>query len=214
MSDVTFICPHCNKHLSASDDMEGSTISCPSCQNLLTIPIHIIIPEDPPPAHTIDAEDANTCPYCRMPITEDDAIAECAACHTPHHQECWEENKGCTVFGCPEAPEEEEKISVAPALTAARSTSGHAAAAQPPPVQKKNAPGATSSLVWGILGFFICGPIFGIVAISNANKAKKLVQQQPDVYTGDGIATAGLVMGIIDLVAWGLVFLGRIAGAN
>jgi len=146
-----------------------------------------------------------------MPLNETDAVRTCGSCRTPHHAECWAENKGCTVFGCPEAPEEEEKISVTP-TSAARSTTGRSGA-HPPPLQKKNAPGATSSLVWGILGFFICGLIFGIVAISNANKAKKLIREQPDVYTGDGLATAGLVIGIIELVIWGLMFLGGLAGS-
>lgn len=26
-------------------------------------------------------------------------------CETPHHKECWEENKGCTTYGCEENPE-------------------------------------------------------------------------------------------------------------
>lgn len=211
MSDVSFICPHCSKQLSASEDMEGTTISCPSCQDLLTIPIRIVLPKDPPSPDIAGAHGEKACPYCRMPMRATDAVKVCAACQTPHHAECWAENKGCTVFGCAEAPQEEEKISVAPAATARRSTSGRAPAA--PSLQRKNAPGATSSLVWGILGFFFCGLILGIVAISNANKAKKLIQEQPDVYTGDGLATAGLVIGIIDLVAWGLILLGNIAGA-
>ena len=212
MSDVTFSCPHCNKQLSSSEDMEGTTISCPSCQNLLTIPIRIVLPEEPPQPEPVSAGSDKSCPYCRMPMRDTDAIKTCASCRTPHHAECWAENRGCTVFGCPAAPDEEEKISVTPSTTATRSSSGPAHAA-PPPLQRKNAPGATSSLVWGILGFFLCGIILGIVAISNANKAKKLIQQQPNVYTGDGLATAGLVIGIIDLVAWGLVLLGNIAGA-
>ncbi len=211
MSDVTFSCPHCRKQLSSSEDIEGKTISCPSCQNLLTIPIRIVLPEEPIPEPT-STDSSQSCPYCRMPMHDTDIIKTCASCRTPHHAECWAENKGCTVFGCPEAPEEEEKISVTPSATATRSTGGRTHA-PPPPLQKKNAPGATSSLVCGILGFFICGPIFGIVAISSANKAKKLILQQPEVYTGDGLATAGLVVGIIDLVAWGLVLLGNIAGA-
>jgi TM2 domain-containing membrane protein YozV len=36
----------------------------------------------------------------------------CPACSTPHHKECWEENGGCTVFGCAEAPVEEAKVVV------------------------------------------------------------------------------------------------------
>ena len=54
-----------------------------------------------------------------------------------------------------------------------------------------------------ISGLFSCGifGIVGIVAIVTANKAKKLIREQPDLYDGDGLATAGLVIGIIDL-AW------------
>jgi len=67
------------------------------------------------------------------------------------------------------------------------------------------APGAVSSIVWGILGLFICGLIFGLLAISRANAAKKLVRGNPHLYTGDGLATFGLVLGVIDLVGWGIV---------
>jgi len=28
----------------------------------------------------------------------------CSSCHTPHHKECWEENKGCTTYGCKNNP--------------------------------------------------------------------------------------------------------------
>jgi predicted Zn finger-like uncharacterized protein len=80
-----------------------------------------------------------------------------------------------------------------------------------PYVRKRNAPGAVASLVWGILGLFICGFIFGIVAITQANSAKKLIAANPELYTGEGIATAGMVMGIIDLVGWGLAMLIRFA---
>ena len=76
--------------------------------------------------------------------------------------------------------------------------------AQTKPIIKKTAPGAKESLTWGILGIFFCGVILGCVAISNANSAKKLIEQRPDIYKGGGLATAGLVMGIIDLVASGI----------
>lgn len=51
------------------------------------------------------------CPYCRGPITEDE-VPECPACHVPHHLECWLENKGCSVPGCSQAPDDESKIVV------------------------------------------------------------------------------------------------------
>ncbi len=53
-----------------------------------------------------------TCPYCRTPFVEDDDVVPCTACATKHHADCLEENGGCTVFGCSQAPAEEPKISV------------------------------------------------------------------------------------------------------
>jgi Prokaryotic RING finger family 1 len=63
------------------------------------------------------------CPYCR---TEVDNSVRCPICTTPHHPECWEENGGCTVFGCSEAPPDEPKISLG----------------DPPPVAPPPLPGA------------------------------------------------------------------------
>lgn len=43
-----------------------------------------------------------TCPFCKTEIKEGDALKVCPACGIPHHEGCWEENKGCTTFGCSE----------------------------------------------------------------------------------------------------------------
>jgi len=40
------------------------------------------------------------CPYCTVAIQAGDSIVICSSCEMPHHKECWEENKGCTTFGC------------------------------------------------------------------------------------------------------------------
>lgn len=40
------------------------------------------------------------CPYCKTKIMEGDAVIVCPDCGMPHHAECWQENQGCTVFGC------------------------------------------------------------------------------------------------------------------
>lgn len=40
-------------------------------------------------------------------------MPECPSCHVPHHLECWMENKGCSVPGCSQAPDDESKIVVA-----------------------------------------------------------------------------------------------------
>jgi len=53
-----------------------------------------------------------TCPYCRAPFEPDDEVVACPGCATRHHADCLQENGGCTVFGCSQAPAEEPKISV------------------------------------------------------------------------------------------------------
>lgn len=30
----------------------------------------------------------------------DEPIVRCPVCDTPHHQDCWEYNEGCSIFGC------------------------------------------------------------------------------------------------------------------
>ena len=52
------------------------------------------------------------CPYCRTEIASTDRVKVCPTCETPHHEDCWIENKGCTVYGCTMAPPDEEKISI------------------------------------------------------------------------------------------------------
>lgn len=49
-----------------------------------------------------DSKKGKTCPFCKTEILENDEIIICPACNTPHHKGCWEENKGCTTFGCSE----------------------------------------------------------------------------------------------------------------
>jgi hypothetical protein len=68
-----------------------------------------------------------------------------------------------------------------------------------------------ASLVLGILGIFVCGLIFGIMAIQKANEAKELIENDPSL-SGGGIATAGKVMGILSLVVWGLGLILQLGG--
>jgi len=64
---------------------------------------------------------------------------------------------------------------------------------------KINAPGAVSSLVLGIIGIVFCGVIFGTIAIVQANSANRSINSDP-MYGGKGMATAGLVLGIVGIL--------------
>jgi len=60
-----------------------------------------------------------TCPYCRTDIESGDDFL-CPECNTPHHEDCWKENKGCSIYGCSYAPPDEPKVLLdAPLPTAA-----------------------------------------------------------------------------------------------
>ena len=57
--------------------------------------------------------DSATCPYCRMDFgQEGPAKIYCTGCGMPHHEDCYQENGGCTVFGCPCAPADDPKLHI------------------------------------------------------------------------------------------------------
>jgi TM2 domain-containing membrane protein YozV len=57
--------------------------------------------------------DQIVCPYCRMPFDDQGPPRIfCTACGMPHHEDCYQENGGCTVFGCPQAPADDPKVHV------------------------------------------------------------------------------------------------------
>lgn len=45
-----------------------------------------------------------TCPYCQSKIKDDLDVIVCSLCGSPHHKECYEENGGCTTYGCGNNP--------------------------------------------------------------------------------------------------------------
>jgi len=53
-----------------------------------------------------------TCPYCQSKIKIGADFIVCSHCGTPHHKECWDENLGCTTYGCIKNPLIEEKVEV------------------------------------------------------------------------------------------------------
>lgn len=83
-------CPKCGEKLDAGPEIAGA-VGCPSC------------------GETIDmaALRSATCPICCTPFAEADEIKICPDCRTPHHVECWDDNRGCSTYGCGSARHEE-----------------------------------------------------------------------------------------------------------
>lgn len=111
---------------------------------------------------------ADICPYCRCPI-EGKEIPECPSCHVPHHLECWLENKGCSIPGCAQAPDDESKIvvpgqSVQPPPIPVRAVVPPPVAQLAPSVDQLASQGQRfANLILDYLFLFIFSIIFGVV---------------------------------------------------
>jgi hypothetical protein len=172
------------------------------------------------------------CPVCSGPFELGVNVSTCTECASSQHTTCWEQHGGCSAEECMNAPLKQLDEPAAHEATSALPPDTkrcHACKANIPAIDeicmcckaivtpdgvyrgpRENAPGATASLVYGILGLFLCGIIFGIVAINKSNAAKQLIAGDPR-FGGEGLASAGKVLGIISIVLWVLVTLGRIA---
>jgi Domain of unknown function (DUF4190) len=75
-------------------------------------------------------------------------------------------------------------------------------------------PGATASLVLGILGLFVCPVICSVAAIALGTNAKRQIDNNPR-YSGRGTAQSGVVLGWIGVAVFGIfVIVGLIRFAS
>jgi hypothetical protein len=124
-----YVCPGCKKPVTDTDVMNGV---CPFCHKLFTRPLtadelHDFVypqsqkvsqPNEIGPSNVHAAKQkidltkdfsqpsevvGKVCPYCQSPIKRGVAVVTCPKCNIPHHQECWNENHGCTTYGCQNA---------------------------------------------------------------------------------------------------------------
>jgi len=70
------------------------------------------------------------------------------------------------------------------------------------------------SLILGIISPLCCGIVLGPVAIGLSRRGKTEIGYSRGQQTGDGMATAGLVLGIVGIVVWTLGIIVRIAQAT
>jgi Prokaryotic RING finger family 1 len=173
------------------------------------------------------------CAACDKQISLGDELAVCKACDAPHHLRCYADNGGCVMGGCVNAPlqrlrAERSPVEVGAAgirmcpschsmVSESESQCPHCRAGLGPGVAvqgaKINAPGAVASIVYGVVGLVICGPLFGYMAIRDSGKAKRLIAGNPS-YEGEGLATAGYFLGIADIVLFFVYSFIRLSNAG
>ncbi len=164
---IRFRC-ECGAVLSARASLAGRKGQCKTCGRVRDIPA----------ASEILAADAGgeigiqeICSVCQTVIEDDDARTTCGDCKLPFHEECWQENLGCSAYGCASvnALKQGPDIRVGPLPTGPLGASGLSTAPlrarprfpAPPPPDDNDVPWdhllLGASAIGTVVGFVTCG---------------------------------------------------------
>lgn len=100
MAAIKFTCPQCSQPLDAPEEASGATLPCPACGVEIQMPA------------AATTRGGKVCGVCLSPINDSEAKTSCPACHVEYHTECWQENGGCAVYGCPQVPVIEKRSAI------------------------------------------------------------------------------------------------------
>jgi len=125
-------CQGCGESLCFPIQEAGKILSCPKCWMPVQLP-EINSPEEiaaKPEARPKEmfnekrilpealngetvSQTGAICAICQTPIVSAEGETQsCPECHTLYHRDCWEENRGCAVYGCSQVPETEHHQSI------------------------------------------------------------------------------------------------------
>ena len=109
-SEFSFPCPSCGKELVAEPEMAGIAAECPGCKNQIRVPsaAPAAAAVAVPAGEAVSAGNSELCAICQSPLGADEQKAACPDCSAVYHADCWQENRGCAVYGCPQVPPTEK----------------------------------------------------------------------------------------------------------
>jgi S1-C subfamily serine protease len=160
------------------------------------------------------------CPHCAVEIVLGDPIMVCQACGTVHHRTCWRAHERCGAYSCAPArrsspeprhsepvltithAELDRAVPLAPAARqiAAATRIGSAHSPQRSPVAAGVNGLAIASFICALAGIPLFGIITGFVAVVLAVIALGAIRATSQ--RGLGLAIAGLLLGLVDVVGW------------
>lgn len=91
---IVFRC-QCGASVGAPRAAAGRRGRCKRCGQTLTVPQS----SDATVSDEVEIIE-EFCSICQTTIEEDEVQTRCEACGLPFHVECWEENLGCSAYGC------------------------------------------------------------------------------------------------------------------
>ncbi len=101
-------CPDCGKQFRTPAANVGKRVQCPGCGQ----PFVIAPAGASAPAATAPPAAAKYCGICQCLIAAAEQSVVCPDCKHLFHQDCWQYNRGCGVYGCPKAPPTESLTSL------------------------------------------------------------------------------------------------------
>jgi hypothetical protein len=173
-SGILFECA-CGAPLWVGSDLAGKRGICRHCRQPITVPGGVAAPTAaavaaqaaiPKPVETQSSKKRpSTCAVCHSAILDSEEKTQCPDCAMTFHTECWQENFGCSSYGCPQvnvlqpAAEEIKKVAVEET----------GSALDPSP---QTTPWETillaASVVGSILGTLLFGSLAALVAVISA----------------------------------------------
>ncbi|HEX9060305.1 MAG TPA: DUF4190 domain-containing protein [Clostridia bacterium] len=152
------------------------------------------------------------CKICSRSFEVGDDVVQCTNCSTYYHKSCYEGNKGCNQPSCSEATKEcpfcrnRIKESALKCKFCGRYLDRDIYPTEI--ISRGTHPEAKNALIFGIISIFCCAVVFGPMAIVKGSDAIRDIENNPG-YEGLGMAKAGRILGIIGLVLWVLIIIGR-----
>lgn len=106
-------CPGCGKQYLVPAEAIGKTLKCKACQKAFRLaPPRPAVATVAAAAAPVEQRSAGNCAICQSPITATETLRQCPACAGTFHDDCWEYNHGCGIYGCAEAPPTEGLTSI------------------------------------------------------------------------------------------------------
>lgn len=149
------------------------------------------------------------CPHCQRAIEPLEEIRLCAACGTPHHQDCWTKDPSCGTYACAPARRVDAKgpvlsITADDLLRATpRNRTLEALDRAPQTIRRPQRPMsglALFALVLAVIGLpifgLLLGPVAAILGIVAIVRIRTLNQR------GIGLASSAIFVGLVDAVLW------------
>lgn len=200
---IRFRC-ECGAVLTARAKLSGRTGKCKKCGRVQEIPAASTSElTAEPPEGAIGIQEM--CSVCQTAIEDDDERTTCEACKLPFHTECWEENLGCSAYGCTNVNvlKEGPDIRVGPLGPSPALALRRARRAAPPPAADDDLPwdhlllaGAAISTV---VGFVTCGApalLVGCLAIGRIVRNQNVGESVALPVMAVSLCAVGLLAGL------------------